>query len=60
MVGTGGTTLRASGAIEANGRARNASTHGVLRLTLNADNYAWKFVPVAGRIFTDPGTTSCH
>ncbi len=33
---------------------------GVLRLGLRADSYAWKFVPVAGRSFTDRGTTSCH
>jgi hypothetical protein len=39
---------------------RNASTYGELKLTLNTDNYAWKFVPVAGKTFTDSGTTSCH
>ena len=33
---------------------------GVLRLSLRADSYAWKFVPVAGKTFTDSGTTSCH
>jgi acid phosphatase type 7 len=60
VVGTGGGRLRAFGAIKANSQARNASTHGVLRLTLNADNYVWKFVPVAGKTFTDSGTTSCH
>jgi hypothetical protein len=60
VVGTGGVRLRAFGTIKANSQARNASTHGVLRLTLNAEGYAWKFVPVAGKNFTDSGTTSCH
>ena len=35
-------------------------TPGVLRLNLRADSYAWKFVPIAGRSFTDSGTDSCH
>jgi len=33
---------------------------GVLRLSLRADSYAWKFVPIPGKTFTDSGTTSCH
>jgi hypothetical protein len=33
---------------------------GVLKLTLRADSYAWKFVPTAGKTFTDSGTTNCH
>jgi calcineurin-like phosphoesterase family protein len=33
---------------------------GVLKLTLRADSYAWKFVPIAGKTFTDSGTTNCH
>ena len=38
---------------------RNSSTYGVLKLTLNSASYSWKFVPVAGKTFTDSGTTSC-
>jgi hypothetical protein len=39
---------------------RNGSTFGVLRLYLYDDSYAWKFVPVAGKTFTDSGSTACH
>ncbi|HEV2092853.1 MAG TPA: metallophosphoesterase [Rubrobacter sp.] len=35
-------------------------TPGVLKLGLRAESYAWKFVPIAGKSFTDSGTTSCH
>jgi hypothetical protein len=35
-------------------------TPGVLKLTLEAGSYEWKFVPVAGRTFTDSGTDRCH
>ena len=40
--------------------ARNGNTFGVLKLYLYDDSYAWKFVPVAGRTFTDSGSTACH
>jgi Calcineurin-like phosphoesterase len=39
---------------------RNDDTWGVLRLTLHADGYDWKFLPVPGRRFTDAGTGSCQ
>jgi len=32
----------------------------VLKLTLNANSYDWRFLPVAGKTFTDQGTTACH
>ena len=35
-------------------------TPGVIRLTLRAGSYAWKFVPIPGRSFTDSGTDRCH
>ena len=60
VVGTGGTYLRPFGTIKPNSQSRNATTHGVLKLTLNSGGYAWKFVPVAGKTFTDSGTASCH
>jgi hypothetical protein len=41
-------------------QVRNASTYGVLKLTLYPTSYAWQFIPVAGGVFTDSGTTSCH
>lgn len=33
---------------------------GVIRLNLRADSYAWKFVPIAGKTFTDSGSDGCH
>jgi acid phosphatase type 7 len=60
VVGTGGKELRPFGMIKANSQVRNATTYGVLKLTLNPTSYDWKFVPVAGKTFTDSGTTSCH
>ena len=35
-------------------------TLGVLKLHLGAGFYHWKFVPIAGRTFTDSGTDECH
>jgi hypothetical protein len=60
VVGTGGKNHGGIGTIKANSKVRNTTTFGVLKLTLNATSYSWKFVPVAGKTFTDSGTTSCH
>jgi acid phosphatase type 7 len=38
----------------------NSTTWGVLVLRLGEGGYRWKFVPVAGRSFTDAGSTACH
>ena len=40
--------------------AGNGNTFGVLRLTLRSGSYDWKFIPEAGKTFTDSGTTNCH
>ncbi len=60
VVGTGGADLRPFETIQPNSEVRNADTHGVLRLTLQATSYDWEFVPVAGKMFTDSGSASCH
>ncbi|MGH7368061.1 MAG: metallophosphoesterase family protein [Candidatus Rokuibacteriota bacterium] len=61
VVGTGGKSLHESGRPPiANSEARDDRTFGVLNLTLNAMSYDWRFVPVAGRTFTDSGSGSCH
>ena len=60
VVGTGGASHSRLGATKPNSQVRNADTFGVLKLTLKAESYSWKFVPVAGKTFTDSGTTSCH
>ena len=36
------------------------ATFGVLKLTLDDGTYAWQFVPIAGKTFTDSGTDACH
>ncbi len=60
-MGTGGASHnRPFDGAAANSVSRNTDTYGVLKLTLHAGSYEWKFVPVAGETFTDPGTTSCH
>jgi hypothetical protein len=60
VVGTGGAALYRFGSIHPASRVRDADTHGVLKLTLNADSYSWKFIPVAGKTFRDAGITKCH
>ena len=60
VVGTGGGSHYAFRTIKPNSQVRNANTYGVLKLTLNPTSYDWKFVPVAGKTFTDSGSDSCH
>jgi len=60
VVGTGGAGLYAFEHPAPNSEVRNNQTHGVIKLTLYADHYDWKFVPVAGQTFTDSGTGNCH
>ena len=61
VVGTGG---RSHGSfpstIYPTSEVRNADTFGVLELTLHATSYDWKFVPEAGKTFTDSGSAPCH
>ena len=57
MGGIGGGNV--SGAFPTS-EVRNGSTFGVLKLYLYDDSYAWKFIPVAGKTFTDSGSTACH
>jgi hypothetical protein len=60
VVGTGGASHYQFGAVAANSEVRSADTFGVLRLTLGDGRYDWRFVPVAGRSFTDRGSGTCH
>jgi len=60
VVGTGGAGLYSFDPATPNSEVRNSSTHGVLKLTLEANGYDWSFVPVAGKTFTDSGTGTCH
>lgn len=60
IVGTGGAGLYGFTTIRSASEVRNSATHGVLKLTLNSTSYSWKFMPVAGKTFTDSGTTNCR
>ncbi len=60
VVATGGASLDNTNTHAANSQAWEASTLGVLKLTLHPTTYDWQFVPVAGGSFTDSGTGSCH
>jgi hypothetical protein len=60
-IGTGGGEgLYGFGAITHNVEVRDNQTLGVLKLTLRSGSYDWRFVPVAGKTFTDSGTGTCH
>jgi PKD repeat protein len=60
IVGTGGANLTSLTTTAANSEVRNASTFGVLDLTLHSTGYDWRFVPEAGKTFTDSGSGTCH
>jgi acid phosphatase type 7 len=60
VVGTGGANHTTIPGISANSEVRNADTFGVLRLTLHPGSYDWRFVPEAGKTFTDSGSAACH
>jgi hypothetical protein len=59
VVGTGGRSHYAWSTIKPNSLARNNTTYGVLKLTLHSTSYSWKFVPIAGKTYTDSGSTTC-
>lgn len=60
VVGTGGVGHYQFGSVRANSQVRNATAFGVLRLTLHATGYDWRFLPAAGATFSDAGQGSCH
>ncbi|HEX6685614.1 MAG TPA: metallophosphoesterase [Candidatus Limnocylindrales bacterium] len=60
VAGMAGAGFYTFGTIQPNSQARNNDTNGVLKFTLHSDGYTWQFVPVAGKTYTDSGTTACH
>ena len=60
IVGTGGSDHTTLEQLAANSEVRNIDTFGVLKLTLHATGYDWKFLPEAGKTFTDSGSEACH
>src|SRR5215217_7760560 len=57
VVGTGGTSLRGEGFVQIGSEVRNSAddfnTHGIVDINLTSTGYSGKFVPVAGKSFTD-------
>ncbi len=60
VVGTGGASHYPFGTALPTSEVRNSDTFGVLQLTLHDGSYDWKFIPVAGKTFTDSGSGKCH
>ena len=60
VVGTGGVGLRPFEGIKPHSKARNAHTFGVLKMKLRPAAYRWRFVPEAGKDFSDRGSGECH
>jgi acid phosphatase type 7 len=61
VVGTGGKNLtRFTKPPLVGAVVRNDQTYGVLRMTLHAESYDWRFVPEPGKTFTDAGSAACH
>jgi hypothetical protein len=60
VVGTGGAGLYAFPTIRPNSQVRQNSVWGVIKLTLHASSYDWKFEPIAGQTFAESGSQTCH
>ncbi|CAA9436591.1 MAG: Alkaline phosphatase [uncultured Rubrobacteraceae bacterium] len=60
VAGMGGGSHYPIGTIKPNSQVRNTHTYGVLKLTLHPTSYEWRFVPEAGKAFTDSGSKRCH
>jgi hypothetical protein len=60
VVGTGGRSRHDFRGVKPNSEVRNADAFGVLELTLHPQSYDWRFLPEAGKTFTDSGTATCH
>jgi hypothetical protein len=40
--------------------AANDDTFGVIKLALHPDGYDWRFMPEAGKTYSDAGSAACH
>jgi acid phosphatase type 7 len=61
IVGTGGAPGGSQqGPDEPRVQAKKVGAPGVLKLHLGSGFYHWRFVPVAGRNYTDSGKARCH
>jgi hypothetical protein len=59
IVGTGGESHGNFKTTPPNSVVRNANTFGVLKMSLHATSYDWKFIHIAGASFKDSGSASC-
>jgi calcineurin-like phosphoesterase family protein len=61
VVGTGGGFMTGIGTSRVAGsQVIQNTTFGVLKLALHPTSYDWRFVPIAGRTWTDAGSGQCH
>ena len=60
VAGMGGISHYPISTLQPNSQAHNIDTYGVLKFTLHANSYDWKFIPVAGKTYTDSGITLCR
>ena len=60
IAGTGGKGHQSVVTTDPRVEAANGTTFGVLAVTLHATSFDWKFLPEAGKTYTDSGTTACH
>jgi acid phosphatase type 7 len=59
VVGTGGKSHYPFVTTQPNSLVRNNDTFGVLKLVLHPTSYSWRFLPEAGKTFTDYGWNYC-
>ncbi|HYU67028.1 MAG TPA: LamG-like jellyroll fold domain-containing protein, partial [Jatrophihabitantaceae bacterium] len=59
-IGTGGEGHHTFGTPKATSLVRNATTFGVLKLTLHAASFEWAFLPEPGQTFSDAGSQAVH
>jgi peptidoglycan/xylan/chitin deacetylase (PgdA/CDA1 family) len=60
IVGTGGAGLETPGTEVATSQVLNATTHGIIKMTLHNGSYSWQFINNGESSFTDSGSASCH
>jgi hypothetical protein len=60
VVGTGGAGLLTMNAALPNSEVRQSASWGVIRLVLGSGAFEWEFIPVAGSVFSDRGSGTCH
>jgi acid phosphatase type 7 len=60
VVGTGGAGTYAFTTIQPNSEVRKTGVWGVLKVTLHASRYDWRFEPIAGQTFAESGSQACH